>query len=212
MEDIKTCATEEDAFITLKTIRAQLNAGKRDDKRLSIGECEQRLLTEPISRICPGLFVSGIDAAQDKALLFEHSIEAVLSVNNFESTFDYATGKISHLYLKTQDHSDFPIEKYFEVAHAFVMEAMMNGRNVLVHCAAGMSRSVTIAMYILLRYLYETDRKGVDAYLAENSEHSIFALLYDYFRLKRPVISPELGFQAKLRIQEAKFRTQDAKS
>jgi protein-tyrosine phosphatase len=198
-----------EAFITVKTIVKQLQT-VTESKELSIAECELRLVTEPISRICPGLFVSGIDAAQDKRLLFEHGINAVLSVNDCETEYvaNYSKSNIRYLYLRTRDHGDFPIEKHFDAAYKFVIDAIESGENVLVHCAAGMSRSATIAMYILMRYLYEHDRKAVDAHVADvctaaaeidaKVVKGIAALVGRYVKMKRSVVSPEPGFLVKL--------------
>lgn len=204
--ELVTDADDDDRIITVNVVLTQLrHAGKDAIKELTIDELEARLVTEPMSRICPGLFISGCEAAQDKRLLFEHNIGGVLSVNDQESTYDYAKADIRHLYLYTRDHSDWPIEQHFETAYAFVMETMKkSGRNCLIHCAAGMSRSATVALYVLVRYLYEHDRKAWLALLSQSGV-DVVAVLLNYARLKRPVIRPEPGFLAKLRLEVAKF-------
>ena len=217
--------TEEEAFITVKTIVAQLQT-VTESKELSIGECELRLVTEPVSRICPGLFISGIDAAQDKRLLFEHGIGAVLSVNDWETPYvsNYSASNIRYLYLRTRDHGDFPLEKHFDAAYMFVMNTIKTGQNALVHCAAGMSRSATIAMFILMRYLYEHDRKGVDAHIGaavgtteadtnvkvDAKKNRIATLVQHFVKMKRPVVSPEPGFLVKLQQAEDHLTKQPA--
>lgn len=115
--------------------------------------------------------MSGACAAEDERLLFENAISAVLCVNDYESEKAkqyYTKRHIRYLYLRTRDDGCFAIHKHFDQAYAFVMQTLSAANNVLVHCAAGMSRSATIVTYVLnvlMRYLYEHDSASVRRYL-----------------------------------------------
>lgn len=200
MVDAPGAETDEELIIDVETIVRQLRSADPSDRK-----------TEPISRIFPGLFVSGLEAAQNKGRLKDHAIEAVLSVLDFECDCKELYDKlgIRHLYLHTRDDGDFAIAKHFEPAYAFVMETIGAAGNVLVHCAAGMSRSVTVATYVLMRYLYQHDRRGVERYLRsplDKDMATVADLAFAYVRLRRRVASPEPGFRRQLQEQEARWR------
>lgn len=183
---------KDEPIITVAAMLHQLKGFKSDDEsKLSFAS----ITTEPMSRIIPGLYLSGIDAAQDKELLFEHNINAVLSVIDVDIKYDYAAQKITHKHLYTVDVGTFKIEELFLPAYLFVMEHLKQGENVLVHCAAGMSRSATIVMYVLMRYLWQYDRKGI---CAKVKPHELLDVVYEYVRLKRPIVDPNWGFMIKL--------------
>lgn len=55
-----------------------------------------------------------------------------------------------YLYLPAQDHEDYEIYKFFNQTYEFIEQARKN-TNVLVHCMAGVSRSVTIVTAYLLK-------------------------------------------------------------
>lgn len=55
-----------------------------------------------------------------------------------------------YLYLPAQDHEDYEIYKFFNQTYEFIEQARRN-TNVLVHCMAGVSRSVTIVTAYLLK-------------------------------------------------------------
>ena len=55
-----------------------------------------------------------------------------------------------YLYLPADDHESFDISKYFDEAAEFI-EGKGKKTNVLVHCMAGISRSVTLVLAYLMK-------------------------------------------------------------
>ncbi|MFS8160309.1 MAG: dual specificity protein phosphatase family protein, partial [Candidatus Roizmanbacteria bacterium] len=91
-----------------------------------------------------------------------HQIEAVVSTLIFKEGEQCAlmavlnkdpSHRISHLHIPVTDRDEDKdnISDYFEVVAHFIQEHRMRGKNVLVHCHAGKSRSVTFVTYYLLR-------------------------------------------------------------
>lgn len=128
-----------------------------------------------ICEVSPGIFVSSQDVAADKELMKSQNITHVLNVatgvpNFFPDDFQYL--KIEILDLPYED-----IRKHFVTCFAF----MNSADKVLVHCNAGISRSVTIVIaYLMKQYRLR------------------FADAYEKVRSLRPCAFPNSGFMEQL--------------
>lgn len=125
-----------------------------------------------------GLFVSSQDPAADKSLLFKHGVTHILNVaglqNFFPNDFEYKS-------LMLFDTPEVQIRDVFEECFNFIDTALCNGGNVLVHCNAGVSRSVTI----VLAYVMEKEKIGLSQVLNE-------------LKKIRPQVKPNTGFMKEL--------------
>lgn len=126
----------------------------------------------------PHIYIGSLAAAQR---LPEH-IGAVLSVL---SRVDKPKIKDrAHLYVEMDDDPEAPIEEYWDDMADFIYkQADIKGRDILVHCHAGMSRSVSAVIYYMIKYRGYTD---ADAAL-------------EMIQRARPVAGPNEGFMEKLR-------------
>lgn len=96
--------------------------------------------------VCPGVILSSQDVAADKSLMQSNGITHVLNVatgvdNLFPDDFQYLS--IAILDLPNEN-----IRSHFETCFAF----MNSANKVLVHCNAGVSRSVTIVTAYLMKH------------------------------------------------------------
>ena len=82
----------------------------------------------------------------------ELDIRAILSVAR-SGRLDHPKEDIPlYLYIPAQDHADYELYRHFNQTFEFI-DAARRETNVLVHCMAGVSRSVTIVMaYLLKKY------------------------------------------------------------
>lgn len=81
-----------------------------------------------------------------------------------------------YLYIPADDHQSYQLYRHFNATFDFIDQARKD-TNVLVHCMAGVSRSVTIVMaYLLKKYktslsqviqMIQRKRKKVDFYLSQ---------------------------------------------
>lgn len=55
-----------------------------------------------------------------------------------------------YLYLPADDHETFNIAKFFEESYDFI-DRFLQETNVLVHCLAGVSRSVSLVIAYLMK-------------------------------------------------------------
>jgi len=117
--------------------------------------------------IVPGLFLGGryVITGKDSKHELADVIVSALSEDEYEDYMiderDFIEGQEWHR-LVAEDDEDFPIAKYFDEAHAAISEALRRNKRVLVHCAAGISRSATlVAAFLVKEYLVDA-QKAID--------------------------------------------------
>ena len=71
-------------------------------------------------------------------------------------------GNQTHLYLYAEDTPEFDIKQYFALTYNFIHSQITRKHNVLVHCRAGISRSVTIVCYYLMKRYGITPEKALN--------------------------------------------------
>jgi dual specificity phosphatase 12 len=97
------------------------------------------------------------------------------------------TPHFRHLHVQIDDDDEEDIIKYFAIVNAFINHAHSHRGRVLIHCIAGISRSVTVAMAYLL---HETEAQ---------TSHDIEILLAKIKRC-RPIANPNVSFREQLEI------------
>jgi predicted protein tyrosine phosphatase len=140
---------------------------------------------ESPARVLPYLLVGGREDAEDLPRLLQLGVTHVL---NAAASLD-ATHAEHFLYLKLDldDDDDEDVAAAFAMAIAFIADAKEGGGLVLVHCVAGMSRSVAL----VIAWLLYAERMNLRAAL-------------DLVRARRPIALPNPGFRLAL----ARFEVQ----
>lgn len=140
-------------------------------------------------QIVPGIFLGDYDDANDIRKLQRLGIGAVLNVAHFsDDTRRLYTQHMPHMLyggLSLEDDPAFPIINYFEKTNGFFDMARKRGLKVLVHCMAGISRSVTV----------------LTAYLMASKGWCMSATLRR-IQSKRPIAGPNPGFMSDLAYYE----------
>jgi predicted protein tyrosine phosphatase len=98
------------------------------------------------------------------------------SSNVFESL-----GETKYLTISVHDSEETDLSRFFETAFEFIEEARKQNTKCLVHCAMGISRAPTLAIYYIMR------SKGLS--LKES---------YDYVKIRRPEAFPNRSFMMQL--------------
>ncbi|KAJ1694093.1 hypothetical protein LUZ63_010791 [Rhynchospora breviuscula] len=99
--------------------------------------------------IDPGLYLGSVGAALNKDKLKALNITHVLTVAR--SLQPAYPGEFIYKKIDVLDSPETRLEDYFEECINFIDEAISTGGNVLVHCFAGRSRSVTIVVAYLMK-------------------------------------------------------------
>ncbi|KAA0195421.1 Dual specificity protein phosphatase [Fasciolopsis buskii] len=100
-----------------------------------------------MSRVMPGIYVGGLTAAKSPIQLSTHQITHLCTVIHEGVHFDSGRKQI---FFRADDSPDENLSRFFEDAVNFIHEARVSGGSVLIHCACGVSRSVTITLAYLL--------------------------------------------------------------
>jgi protein-tyrosine phosphatase len=139
--------------------------------------------------------VIGNYATKDADILEERNIKVVISALTEEEYDDYMIAKedfpeIEWHRLVIDDDEDERISEHFFSVHKIISEALTHNKNVIVHCAAGMSRSPTLVIaYFMIenRWSYEET--------------------INFVRKRRPIVEPNIGFVKQLKSLEFKLKT-----
>ncbi|EDV21192.1 uncharacterized protein TRIADDRAFT_60150 [Trichoplax adhaerens] len=131
-------------------------------------------------KILPGLYVGSYRDVHDNNQLKKNGITHILAVH------DNSRPLHDHMVYKCIECMDTPqqdISQHFRECINFIHRSRINDGSVLVHCLAGVSRSVTIVLAYLITV---TDMKWEDALKA--------------VRASRTQANPNLGFRRQLQI------------
>ncbi|KAL5283116.1 DUSP6 family protein [Megaselia abdita] len=147
-----------------------------------------RLTEDPIE-IISGLYLGNASHSRDEKALQKFKIKYILNVtpdlpNLFEDVAD-----MHYLKIPIIDHFSQNLAEYFPRCITFIDEARNNGSAVLVHCLAGVSRSVTVT----LAYLMQTESLSLN---------EAFSLV----RSRKPDVSPNFDFMQQLNTFEQEIR------
>lgn len=136
------------------------------------------LILEP-SKELGGLYLGNHHNAQDPEFLESANITAILDVAGFDRKY---SKKISYKSVPAFDYEGFDMSVFFEECFEFIHEYRVQGRNVFVHCQAGMSRSPTIVIGYLLK------NEGMD-----------YETAFEFVKKRRARIGPNKGFRTQLK-------------
>ena len=147
-----------------------------------------------------GIFIGNVHSVignystNDDDILSEINIKVVISALTEEEYEDYMIGdqdfhNIEWIRLVIDDDKDEKISQYFFEVHNIINKALVENKNVIVHCAAGISRSSSLVIAYLMienRWLYEE--------------------AYNYVKSKRSIINPNIGFVKQLKALEYRLK------
>lgn len=133
----------------------------------------------PMHQVEENLYLGSLEAARNKDLLQEKGITHILSLLD---TFRYMERFQGFQYMQIElpDASDADILTHVPQALSFIAGSLKQGK-ILVHCAAGVSRSASIVIaYIMVKHSYDFDTAKA------------------FVKSKRGCIWPNVGFQRQI--------------
>lgn len=120
------------------------------------------------------LFIGGESNARDGKWLTQNRIEYILTCAEEVKIISYAR-KHLHIKLHDFDHNNM-FDREIQHAIEFIDKCRQQNQRILIHCYAGINRSVTVAMFYLAL------REGYDLISA-----------FEYIRGRREYINPVLS-------------------
>jgi len=158
------------------------NGTVREIEQVNVKEVLQRFRVSEPNHISGHVFLSSFLGAKNIEIL--RALHITHIVVSGAKLVPYFPQEIKYLCLELDDVHGEDILSYFPRVYEFMDEAQQHG-NVLVHCAAGVSRSATLVIAYLMRKLSVS-------YLAAR----------EITASSRPVIKPNPAFQRQLKIYE----------
>ncbi|XP_069499295.1 dual specificity protein phosphatase 7 [Ambystoma mexicanum] len=132
-------------------------------------------------QILPYLYLGSAKDSSNLDVLGKYGIKYILNVTpNLPNMFEH-DGDFKYKQIPISDHWSQNLSQFFPDAIAFIDEARSNKCGVLVHCLAGISRSVTVTVAYLMQKLN----------LSLNDA-------YDFVKRKKSNISPNFNFMGQL--------------
>ncbi|XP_059709483.1 dual specificity protein phosphatase 22 isoform X1 [Haemorhous mexicanus] len=129
-------------------------------------------------QILPGLFIGNFKDARDVEQLSKNNITHILSIH--DSARPMLEG-MKYLCIPAADSPSQNLARHFRESIKFIHECRLTGEGCLVHCLAGVSRSVTLVVAYIMTI---TDFGWEDA--------------LSVVRAARSCANPNMGFQRQL--------------
>jgi predicted protein tyrosine phosphatase len=132
-----------------------------------------------MSRITEQLFLGGASEASDEEWLKKNHITHI--VNCAEEIDSHFPHRFNYLRLNLKDIPEQSLYEVLQRSYEFIRSAISRGGTVYVHCAAGVSRSVSIVVYFLMKLKKWTYLQALH-----------------YVRERRSIAQPNQGFARQL--------------
>ncbi|PVU93223.1 hypothetical protein BB561_003378 [Smittium simulii] len=129
-----------------------------------------------------GIYVGSSRAEADLDALSTENITRVVSVL---TDFQPSHKELEYLVIPELDMPDSNLLQYFDTSYEFIHKAVSEKRHILIHCAAGQSRSTTITAAYLMKARNWAPEEALD-----------------YIKQSRPQINPNSGFIKQLHIYQ----------
>lgn len=140
------------------------------------------VFTASVSKILSYLYLGNARDSQDVDLLRRLQITHIVNVTDSAPIVTKAMQHVKYLHLPATDTIQQDLRPAFDCAVQFIENARRSNGVVLVHCLAGVSRSVAVVM----------------AYLLYRNRNFTVLKALEYIQNRRPVAGPNLHFMGQL--------------
>jgi hypothetical protein len=185
--------------------------GKKYEGIIRMLEKDRTIVTDSMSEITPHVYLSGLMASLNIDALREEKIRSVLYLcedNKESKTLKlYAKKKIEHCHIPLADMATADLSAIFNSTYAYIRDRVEKNTKILVHCAAGVSRSVIVVahFYLVRFYLANQHNKKVQKKIMNPRKYFACKIL-SMIKENRPCIGPNPGFLRQLLVAEYKMK------
>ncbi|CAN8001742.1 dual specificity protein phosphatase 22-B [Ixodes scapularis] len=144
----------------------------------------QRKMGNGMNKVLPGVFIGNFRDSKDPEQLRANNITHIISIHD---TARKLHEDKEYLCIQASDTPGQNLTQFFSQSNDFIHHARIEGGNVLIHCLAGVSRSVTIAVAYVMSVTSLNWRESLKA-----------------VRGARSIANPNFGFQKQLHEYECK--------
>jgi len=165
-----------------------------------------------LSEITQHIFISDLEVSMDIDTLKSEGIEAILHIGDGEKSKKilnrYKRKKIDHHFVEFEDNPNVDIVPYFEPCYDYIHKYVSEEKKVLIHCAAGVSRSPTIVAYYMLKryYLVSFDTSMKKNKKLINKQEYFVQNILKMIKDNRACIYPNVGFVQQILLTEYRLK------
>ncbi|XP_037362468.1 dual specificity protein phosphatase 12 [Talpa occidentalis] len=165
-------------------------------ERGSVGASETSS-SGPMLEVRPGLYLGGAAAIADPDGLLQAGITAVLTVDSEPPDLGAGAGVqgLLRLFVPALDRPETDLLSHLDRCVAFLGQARAEGRAALVHCHAGLSRSVAVVTAFMMK-----------------TEGLTFERAYENLQIIKPEAKMNEGFEWQLKLYQAMGNEVDTSS
>ncbi|RWS18043.1 protein-tyrosine phosphatase-like protein [Dinothrombium tinctorium] len=145
-----------------------------------------------MNKILPGLYVGSVRDSKDQEQLRLNNITHIIAIH--DNARRGQGEEIEYLCILASDKPDQNLSQFFAQCNDFIHQARLQNGNVLIHCLAGVSRSVTIAVAYLMSVTSLNWKDGLKC-----------------VRGARAIANPNFGFQKQLQDFEGRRLREERK-
>ncbi|KAH7731042.1 LIP-1 protein [Aphelenchoides avenae] len=120
------------------------------------------------AHIMPHLYLGNDETAKNKNILNGCGIRYILNVTTDLPNYFEDDSRLHYLRIPVDDSSSHNLSQYFGDAIAFIEKARTERSAVLVHCYAGISRSVTVCLAYIMYSTHSSLEEAFDLLLKQN--------------------------------------------
>ncbi|CAH8680453.1 unnamed protein product [Schistosoma rodhaini] len=170
---LKDCSRDETLVVRIKQTPLRVN---------EIQQNNDDVLSASISQILPFLYLGNARDSQDVDLIRQLNVTHIINVTDTLPMPFRKLNRIQYLHIPATDTTKQNLLPSFDRAVQFIEKARKHNGIVLVHCLAGVSRSVAVVMAYLLY-----NNRGLNVYKA-----------LEFVQARRSVAGPNLHFMGQL--------------
>jgi protein-tyrosine phosphatase len=152
------------------------------------------------------LYLSGLPNNQWDLDKFEqHNVQTVVSIMERQPV-DIPLRHVKHHFFPLDDSPSEDIRQYFRQVSSIIFKSIRKGKSVLVHCMAGISRSVSLIIAFFLSCLPCYPEWVTD--IVPQTDPTWTLSILKHIRNKRNIAGPNIGFiHQLLRYEKEMLRT-----
>ncbi|CAH8663341.1 unnamed protein product [Schistosoma bovis] len=170
---LKDCSRDETLVVRIKQTPLRVN---------EIQQNNDDVLSASISQILPFLYLGNARDSQDVDLIRQLNVTHIINVTDSLPMPFRKLNRIQYLHIPASDTTKQNLLPSFDRAVQFIEKARKHNGIVLVHCLAGVSRSVAVVIAYLLY-----NNRGLNVYKA-----------LEFVQARRSVAGPNLHFMGQL--------------
>lgn len=145
-----------------------------------------------MSLIKPKILIGNFRDAQDLKFLQRNGVTHVLC--SAVELYPVFPDRYRYLHVRANDIPSYNLAKHFHEGADFINDALQSGGTVFIHCAAGISRSVSLTLAYFLKH-----------------ERMNLAAAHSLVKSKRYIANPNPGFMQQLRRFESMLAQEKSK-